>query len=275
MTRSKKWCTRLLSLVLCLACLAGFAAPVAAVEETAQPQFIYTTLVHYSAYSTSSVIGQMEDGAVVTVLGESNGFYKVGCYDSTGYIATSQIAQGTDGKYYVNCVKESAETSTMNCVSLSDALLLRGAILSLTQAQIGVPYVYAGMSPRGFDCSGLTSYVYAQSGYDLHRRAADQLQDGLIVAKEGMQVGDLVFFRESWCGELASHVGIYVGDGKIIHAKSGGVRYSELSSDWYEAYFIGARRVVNVNTGAARFSTTAAAESVATFSSGTGLRSAS
>jgi len=174
-------------------------------------------------------------------------------------------------KYYVNCKAESAETATMPCVTLSKALLLRSAILELTRRQLGTRYVYGGMAPGGFDCSGLTTYIYRENGYGLHRCADEQMQDGLIVCKEGLQVGDLVFFREGGVPWLASHVGIYAGDGKLLHAKRGGICYSDLDSDWYARYYVGARRIVNVQALAVE-QTPVAADSAVTYTAGFGMR---
>ncbi len=272
MTLLRNWGLRLMCLALCLACLLGLVQPVAAVPQTAPTQFIYTALVRHGASSGSAVIGQMEDGTAVTVLDERGDFYKIDCYDSTGYIAKSQVRTGENGACWVDCDPASAETKTMPSVSLADALLLRSAIYAQSQLQLGVPYVYGGISSRGFDCSGLTSYVYKQNGYSLDRTASGQMQNGIIVAREGLQVGDLVFFREGWSRELATHVGIYVGDGEIIHAKRGGVRYSHLSGDWYTKCYIGARRVVNVSAIQTETAPVVTVDCAARYSGSMGMR---
>ena len=87
---------------LCLLCLVLLAQPVAAIGQSmpALPDSIYTSLVHYSASTGSAVIGQMENGTAVTVLEERGDFYKVDCYDTTGYIAKEQVKL-RDGKHYV------------------------------------------------------------------------------------------------------------------------------------------------------------------------------
>ena len=235
---------------LCLLGAVLFAQPVTAAAQTAPGETgaIYTTLVRYRASRGATVIGQMENGTAVTVLEETDDFYKVDCYDMTGYIAKEQVTLKQDGKYYIHCNWKSDQTVKMDSVSLQDAFATRSAILALAKEQLGDPYVYGGMYPGGFDCSGLTYFVFGEQGYSLNRCADEQLQDGLIVAKEGLQTGDLVFFREAGCPWLASHVGIYIGDGMMIHAGSKGICYSDLNADYYSNYYLCARRVVNTKT---------------------------
>ena len=107
----------------------------------------------------------------------------------------------------------------------------------------GVRYRYSGSSPRGFDCSGFTSYVYRRKGVSLPHNAAEQFQHGRRVGKDSLKPGDLVFFSTTRRG--ISHVGIYAGDGKFVHASSGGgrVRVDSLESGYYGNRFRGARRV--------------------------------
>lgn len=250
---------RLLSLVLCLVCLMPLLqrGMVVEAEDTTQ---LMTTAVHSKASGSSSVIGQMADGIEVSVLGTTGSFYKVDCYDMTGYIAKAQIEHTDDGKYYVNCTADSKETGSITQVEHGEALTMRHSLRALAQKQLGSRYVHGSARPGAFDCSGLTSYLYAKYDIGLHRSASAQMQDGIIVAKEGLQVGDLVFFRERSSG-LASHVGIYVGDNEIIHASSSrGVRYSNLDETYYRRNYLCARRVVN--TAAAQLEEVSAARVV-------------
>ena len=253
MTKSVSLTLRILSLVLCLACLVSGLQPVAAVpleatEEAPQNASSMTTKVHNGPYASAAVIGQMEQGTCVTVLGQSRDFYKVDLYDMTGYIAKSQISQDTDHLYYISCDPDSSETGSVTYQSHEEALNLRSSLLSLAKDQLGKPYVYGSTGPYGFDCSGLMYYLYGKHGVDLHRTASQQLQDGIVVAKEGLQVGDLIFFRESWDSYPASHVGIYAGDNKIIHAGHNGIVYADLDFDYFYEYYLCARRIVNTKT---------------------------
>lgn len=247
MTKSRHLGLRLLAVVLSIVCVLCTASPMAASAAEDEKQQSLTTLVRYRGYSSASVIGQMEDGTEVTVLGQSGNFYKVDCYDMNGYIHKEQIVLKEDGKYYVNCVEGSTETSVVNYTDHAQALSMRHGLFELAKQQIGSRYVYGAARPGAFDCSGLTSYLYAQYGINIHRTASGQLQDGIIVAKEGLQVGDLIFFREYGEYSLSSHVGIYVGNNQIIHSGSKGVEFANLDFDYFYEYYQCARRIVNTD----------------------------
>lgn len=108
---------------------------------------------------------------------------------------------------------------------------------------IGVPYVFGGTTPSGFDCSGFTRYVFAEAGISLPRTADVQYEMGVPVSYSNLQPGDLVFFSTYTYG--ASHVGIYMGDDKFINASSSrGVVVDSLSSSYWASTYIGARRVL-------------------------------
>ena len=248
---------RILSLIVGILCVLPMVLPLA-VAEAEQSNETMTTVVRKSYYTSSTVIGQMIDGTEITVLGEKRDFYKVDCYDMTGYIAKSQVEYTDDGKYYVNCQAGSGETCTMTYTAHEDALVLRHSLYALAREQLGEPYIYGSRGPYGFDCSGLTSYLYAEHGIDLHRTASTQLQDGIVVAKEGLQVGDLIFFREYWEPYPASHVGIYVGNNQIIHAGHSGIEYADLDDHYFSEYYLCARRIVN--TGAAQLEEVSASQ---------------
>jgi len=107
----------------------------------------------------------------------------------------------------------------------------------------GVPYVFGGTSPGGFDCSGFTRYVFAQSGIYLPRSADEQYELGQHVSYSRLQVGDLVYFSTYEAG--ASHVGIYLGSGQFISATSSrGIAIARLDSGYWGDRYIGARRVL-------------------------------
>lgn len=272
---------RLRKLAVAAICLVlGLLALTRSAEATLQvasdgAHFSYTTLVHCRASTGSTVLGQMEDGSAVTVLGETEYFYKVDCFGTTGYIVKAQLAQKKDGNYYIACNPESSQTKKMDHTTPADAVSLRADILAVTKRQLGSRYVYGAASPGAFDCSGLTSYVYRNMGYGIHRTADYQMQDGLVIAKENLQAGDLVFFRASGSPWLASHVGIYAGDGKFIHASSSrGVIYSSLSQSYYYGTYVGARRIVNTGTSEMLAVLATATPNAMTHTPGMGIRSA-
>lgn len=112
-----------------------------------------------------------------------------------------------------------------------------GAILEAALAQVGDPYVWGGSGPDGFDCSGLTGFAYAAAGVSLPHSSQAQSQMGTAVSRGELQPGDLVFFYSP-----ISHVGIYIGDGKMVHARTFGVPVAVTSVDM--AGYAGARRVL-------------------------------
>ena len=114
-------------------------------------------------------------------------------------------------------------------------------VVAIAMQYLGVPYVWGSADPSvGFDCSGLTTYVFAKVGVSLPHYAAAQYQLGTAVSKDQLQAGDLVFFRG------LGHMGMYIGGGNFIHAPRTGdvVKISSLSESYYVANWVGARRVL-------------------------------
>jgi cell wall-associated NlpC family hydrolase len=115
---------------------------------------------------------------------------------------------------------------------------VHGGVVGIAMRYLGVPYVWGGSSPRGFDCSGLVAYVFAQIGVSLPHSSYAMYGMGTPVSISQLQPGDLVFFTG------ASHMGIYIGGGQFIHAPHTGdvVKISSLSG-YYSSNFAGARRI--------------------------------
>jgi peptidoglycan DL-endopeptidase CwlO len=113
-----------------------------------------------------------------------------------------------------------------------------GGVVGIAMQYLGIPYVYGGASPSGFDCSGFIMYVFAQVGVSLPHNAAAQYGYGTPVDRSQLQPGDLVFFNG------LGHAGIYIGGGSFIHSPHTGdvVKISSLSG-WYSSTWVGARRL--------------------------------
>ena len=115
-----------------------------------------------------------------------------------------------------------------------------GGVVGVALSYQGVPYVWGGASPGGFDCSGLVMYSYAQVGVSLPHSSYAQYNMGVAVPRDQLQPGDLVFF------DGLGHVGLYIGGGMFVHAPHTGtvVQVASLDSGWYAATYVGARRIL-------------------------------
>jgi cell wall-associated NlpC family hydrolase len=134
--------------------------------------------------------------------------------------------------------KESAEPSQIS------------SLLAKAKTYLGLPYRYGGMSPKGFDCSGFVRYVFGSMGIDLDRTSGSQAKQGDPIDLAHIQPGDLLFFSTRGMRKGISHVGIYLGEGRFIHASNWGgsgrhgVKLSELASNYFSDRLVAIRRVV-------------------------------
>ncbi|WP_026115875.1 C40 family peptidase [Nocardiopsis kunsanensis] len=111
--------------------------------------------------------------------------------------------------------------------------------LDFAYAQIGKPYVWGGTGPNGYDCSGLTQAAWSAAGVSLPRTTYDQINAGTRVSWENKQAGDLLFFY----GAQPSHVGMYAGNGEMVHASTSGTPIGTVTlNDYYRQEFVGAVR---------------------------------
>ena len=120
---------------------------------------------------------------------------------------------------------------------------LRDELVKTTMRFIDTPYLWGGTSPEtGFDCSGLTMTVYQLNGLNLPRNSKRQFEAGYSVHRDELMKGDLVFFSNNKWGSV-THVGVYAGDGKFIHAPGKGkkIRMDSLSARYYNQRYVGAR----------------------------------
>jgi peptidoglycan DL-endopeptidase CwlO len=117
-----------------------------------------------------------------------------------------------------------------------------GSVVSIALRYLGVPYVWGGASPSGFDCSGFVMYVYAQVGISLPHYTVAQWDypNAVSVSRDDLEPGALVFF------DGLGHVGIYIGNGEFVHAPHTGdvVKIDSLSESWYAATYDGAKRIL-------------------------------
>jgi len=158
------------------------------------------------------------------------------------------IVDDEENEFYVNDtdieVRPSNEPVTRSLISRRTKSLTK--LVSSAYNQIGKPYVYGDTGKRGFDCSGLTYSLYMnQLDITLPRSSNVQVNSGVKVDKTNLVPGDLLFFNTS--GKRISHVGLYIGEGNMIHASSGKmqVRIDTIDSGYYNNRYVTARRIVN------------------------------
>lgn len=170
-----------------------------------------------------SKVGTLRAGRVVQVLEVLDGWYRI----EQGYICA---------EYTVPVDPAQAQASASKGQEIADYAL----------QFLGYPYVHGGASPKGFDCSGFTSYVYKQFGYSLNRTCSGQLDNGTPVSMSELQPGDIVIFNKNNSSVRATHVGLYIGNNQFIHASTPtkGVIINKLSDFYYTTGFVGGRRIV-------------------------------
>ena len=186
------------------------------------------------AGTSYSVITTLDKGVAVTVHSSSNGWSKVSVNGMTGYVSSS----------YLSSTKPSNSSSSTDSSTSSKV----DKVLNFASQQLGKPYVWGAQGPNSFDCSGLTYYVYKNAaGITLPRTSVEQSKYGTTVSKSNLKAGDLIFFDTSGPNDGGvSHVGIYVGNGQMIHASSSQkkiVKVSVETSYWNNAFVI-AKRVL-------------------------------
>lgn len=213
----------------------GTTAETSAVEEMQEQGKVTGSYVNFrTGPSTNySVIATLARGTSVEILGKATGWYKVRYNGSVGYMSSD----------YVSVIKAEAEKTESEKTEKS-----KGEEFAEYAAQFaGYRYVYGGASPStGFDCSGLVYYVCANFGISVPHGATSQYNKcGTYVSKSDLKPGDLVFFSSNGFASI-THVGIYLGSNKFIHASGStvGVIISDLSSSYYSSVYYGAKRIV-------------------------------
>ncbi|WP_298844346.1 C40 family peptidase [Clostridium sp.] len=169
---------------------------------------------------TSSVLTSIPRNTKINTLGKNGSFYKVTYKGKTGYVYGSYIKM-------VQAVTASSSTSSK-----------LNTIVSRAQKLLGTRYRYGGTSPStGFDCSGLTQYIYKSVGVNLPRTTYQQVKKGKIVSLRSLKAGDLVFFIGN------EHVGLYIGNNKFIQARKTGtvIQTTQLSGYWRTSFVTGRR----------------------------------
>ncbi|WP_455542420.1 C40 family peptidase, partial [Intestinibacter sp.] len=170
--------------------------------------------VRSGAGTSYLTIGKLAYKEKVTVLSTSNGWAKINYNGKTGYVSTSYLQSTVPGG--------SSSGSSSSDSSSSDTTVSNkaSAVIAYAKTLLGKPYVWGAQGPNSFDCSGFTYYVFKnKAGVVLPRTSSVQSNYGTYVSKSNLRAGDLVFFDTNGANNGAvSHVGIYIGNGQMIHA---------------------------------------------------------
>lgn len=193
---------------------------------------------------------KIPDGTVVKLVGMDSGWFKIEYKDTQGYVSSDYIAICAEkadspaaAQYEPPQARGQNSTGVWgNGVSTTTGL----QVVEYGKSFLGAPYVYGGNGPDCFDCSGFTKYVYSHFGYSINRTASNQMKNGVAVSSDQLQAGDLIFFRNPGDNKPASHVGIYIADGKFVHASSDRyvVEIDTLYSSYNSRTYVGARRLL-------------------------------
>ena len=175
--------------------------------------------------TNDSILTMVNSGTMVDLISLSDGWYAIEYNGLSGYISADYV-RVYDG------------------ASSSEGSSIGEDVVELALSYVGTSYVYGGSSPRGFDCSGFTMYIFSLP----HSATSQWYNSGSYVEKSDLQPGDLVLFCDPRYskGKACSHVGIYIGDNEFVHASSSSSKYvktDSLDSDYYSRYYVGAKRI--------------------------------
>lgn len=193
----------------------------------------YTTSIlnlRAEANTSSAILKQMPLGATVSITSVSSGWAAVTYNGMNGYASLDYIRFG--------------QAPAPELSSRGTSVSSKGqAVVELAKQHLGKAYVYGATGPNNFDCSGLVYYVYKQMGVTLNRVADDQMRNGTYVSKNELQPGDIVGFSHN--NGYVHHVGIYAGNGMMIHAPQTGdvVKYESIVTGNYAQRLVGGRRI--------------------------------
>lgn len=229
-----------------------------------EPKKEETTNLNKTAYVTSDGINFREEAnidskilktflqnAKITILQEEGDWYKIKHNNQEGYILKTYVSEKK-----TEVTSRSSETRKIETTSILDnqkdmqdsskSSSKGQEVVEFAKQYLGSRYVYGGATPKGFDCSGFTMYVYKKFGINLAHSATAQSKVGTKVEKEKLELGDLVFFSDYRTYKGIGHCGIYIGDGKFIHASTEktGVITSSLNSGSYVKRYVKATRVI-------------------------------
>ena len=198
----------------------------------------------YSTVATAAI----NDKAYI--IGINNKWFKVIYSNTVGYIRSDYVElteipyENRDSNKSPLFFRGGKSTGVApSAAALKGTKPTAAAIIATAKQYIGVPYVWGGSTPSGFDCSGFVQYVFKAHGVTLPRTSKEQYSVGTYVSKANLKAGDLVFFETE--GNGVSHLGIYIGNNQFIHAStSKGVIISSMSNTYWAPRYYGAKRIL-------------------------------
>lgn len=205
----------------------------------------YSATLRKQPNSKGEILLKLTINKEVEILQKTNSWIKVKVNGVIGYIEPKYIS---DNRVSVT-VRSAASrriTSSVKEIPLDLSEGVSGEkIAEYALKYVGYKYVHGGTTPAGFDCCGFTQYIYGKFGYSLYRIQYDQAKNGVAVEKTELKPGDLICFSNSRGSSFIGHVGIYIGNGKFVHAANSrrGVIISNVDGDGF--YYVCARRIVN------------------------------
>ena len=197
--------------------------------------------VRSGAGTSYSKLGKLEYKEKVTVLSTSNGWSKINYNGKTGYVDSSYLQSTVPGSNGNNANNNNNTVSTK-----------ANEVIAYAKTLLGKPYVWGAQGPNSFDCSGFTYYVFKnKAGIVLPRTSSAQSKYGTYVSKSNLKAGDLVFFDTNGANDgNVSHVGMYIGNGQMIHASYGQKKIviANFNDSYYQKAYVNARRVLKRNS---------------------------
>ena len=209
-------------------------------ETTGTTKYVNTTSglnVRSGAGTSYSKLGKLEYKEKVTVLSTSNGWSKINYNGKIGYVDSSYLQNTVPGSNGNNANNNNNTVSTK-----------ANEVIAYAKTLLGKPYVWGAQGPNSFDCSGFTYYVFKnKAGIVLPRTSSAQSKYGTYVSKSNLKAGDLVFFDTNGANDgNVSHVGMYIGNGQMIHASYGQKKIviANFNDSYYQKAYVNARRVL-------------------------------
>ncbi|WP_129690622.1 C40 family peptidase [Gottfriedia acidiceleris] len=195
--------------------------------------------IRSGAGTSYQILGSVNKNQRLDVISLSSGWYKVKYNGKTGYISASYVGKETGSNK-----TDSSKTDSNKVDSNKPQSFDVQSLITLSKKYSGVPYIWGGETPSGFDCSGFISYVFKESGMSLPRTnvAGYWYNNSNLKTVDEFQPGDLIFFQNTYTYG-PSHMGIVINSNEFIHASSSsGVTISKINNSYWNQHFLGYKR---------------------------------